>query len=43
MTHEHELSAGAASAMVSGLIVRALGLAAGIGLGILLATAFFPG
>ena len=37
MTQEQKVTAGAACAMLGSLLVRSIGLAAGIGLGILLA------
>ena len=42
MTNEHSVSA-ATCAMLGSLVVRSVGLAAGIGLGILLAAALFSG
>ena len=39
MTHEQKVTATAACAMFGSLLVRSIGLAAGIGLGILLAAA----
>ena len=43
MTNEQSMSAVAACAMLGSLVVRSVGLAAGIGLGILLASAIFRG
>ena len=43
MTNEQRVSASAACAMFGSLIVRSIGLAAGIGLAILLAAALFLG
>ncbi len=43
MTNEQRVSASAACAMFGSLVVRSIGLAAGIGLGILLAAALFLG
>jgi hypothetical protein len=42
MTNQPNMSA-AASAMLGGLVVRSFGLAAGVGLAILLAAALFTG
>jgi hypothetical protein len=43
MTNEQRVSASAACAMFGSLVVRSIGLAAGIGLGILLAAALLLG
>jgi hypothetical protein len=42
-TEQPNFSPAAASAMLGGLVVRSFGLAAGVGVGILLAAALFTG
>ena len=43
MTEQPTLNPAAASAMLGELVVRSIGLAAGVGLGVLLAAALFTG
>ena len=43
MANQHELGMAGPAEIVGGLLLRSLGLAAGVGIGILLAASFFPG